>query len=74
MEAEVYHTYLIALGKNIRQLRKNHKMTMETLAYEADIKYRLLGRIERGEGNTTIISLIKIANALKLEVKDLVNF
>lgn len=47
---------------------------METLAYEANIEYRLVGRIERGEGNTTIISLIKIAQALQLELKDLLDF
>lgn len=74
MEAEVYHTYLIKLGKNIRQLRKKRSMSMETLAYEANIEYRLVGRIERGEGNTTIISLIKIAQALQLELKDLLDF
>ncbi len=47
---------------------------METLSYEAGIEYRLLGRIERGEGNTTVISLIKIAQVLKVDVKELFNF
>jgi len=43
---------------------------METVAHEAEIDYRQLGRIERGEGNTTIISLLKIANVLKVNVGD----
>ena len=32
---------------------------MEAVALEAGIEYRQLGRIERGEGNTTIISFIE---------------
>ena len=43
---------------------------METVAHEAEIDYRQLGRIERGEGNTTIISLLKITNVLKVNVGD----
>ncbi|SDW41726.1 Helix-turn-helix [Hydrobacter penzbergensis] len=47
---------------------------METLAYEADIEYRQLGRIERGEINTSILSLLKISEALGIEVYTLFQF
>ena len=74
MKADRYTTYLKELGKNIRSLRKKKKMTMEGLSYKAGIEYRLIGRIERGEGNTTVISLIKIADALNVDVLQLFNF
>jgi DNA-binding XRE family transcriptional regulator len=47
---------------------------METLANDAEIEYRQLGRIERGEINTTIITLLKIAKALNVDIKMLFDF
>lgn len=47
---------------------------MEGLAHEIEMEYRQLGRIERGEINTTVLSLLKIATALKVSVKDLFDF
>ena len=46
---------------------------MEGLANEIEMEYRQLGRIERGEVNTTVLSLLKIAEALKIPVKDLLD-
>jgi transcriptional regulator with XRE-family HTH domain len=69
-----YDNYLKELGENIRRIRKMRKITMESLSFGAEIEYRLLGRIERGEGNTTVISLLKIANVLKVDVQELFNF
>lgn len=47
---------------------------MEALANESEIEYRQLGRIERGEVNTTIISLLRIAEILKVDIKILFDF
>ncbi len=66
--------YLRALGANIRQIRKTKSITMEGLANDADIEYRQLGRIERGEINTSVISLLKIANVLKVSLVDFFTF
>jgi transcriptional regulator with XRE-family HTH domain len=74
VKADRHNVYLKELGENIRNIRKKKSMTMEALSYEAEIEYRLLGRIERGEGNTTVISLIKIADALKVDLLQLFNF
>lgn len=52
-------------------------MTMEQLAAEAEIEYRQLGRIERGEINTTVISLLRLAEALqfrgRLQIRTTIN-
>ena len=47
---------------------------MESLANEADIEYRQLGRIERGEINTSIITLLRLSEILKIEVSTLFIF
>ena len=74
MKSERYDIYLKEFGKNLRRIRKGKGFTMESVANEAEIEYRQLGRIERGEINTTIISLLRIANVLKIEVKELFEF
>ncbi|MFY9152958.1 MAG: helix-turn-helix transcriptional regulator [Prolixibacteraceae bacterium] len=74
METKPYNSYLKELGKNLRSIRKGKGLTMETVANEAEIEYRQLGRIERGEINTTIISLLRIAEVLKVDIKEFFDF
>lgn len=47
---------------------------METLAYDANIEYRQLGRIERGEINTSVLSLLKLSECLGVDIADLFKF
>jgi len=69
-----YDIYLKRFGNNLRNIRKEKGLTMEAVANEAEIEYRQLGRIERGEINTTIISLLRIAEILKVDMKMLFDF
>jgi transcriptional regulator with XRE-family HTH domain len=52
------------LGQLIYQLRKEHKISQEQLAFDADVDRTRLGEIERGEANPTIDTLSKIAKVL----------
>ena len=45
---------------------------MMDLAFEAEIDYRQLGRIERGENNFTIKSLLRITDALGCQLRDVI--
>ena len=74
MKSAPYDNYLKKLGNNLRRIRKVKGISMETVANEAEIEYRQLGRIERGEVNTTIISLLRIAEILKVDMKTLFDF
>jgi transcriptional regulator with XRE-family HTH domain len=65
-----YEATLKMIGDNIRTIRNSKGLSMEAVANEANIEYRQLGRIERGEGNTTIASLVKIAAALKVNLSE----
>src|SRR5579863_4657110 len=53
-----------ALGQLIYRLRKEHKISQEQLALEADVDRTRLGEIERGEANPTIDTLHKLALVL----------
>lgn len=66
-------TFLISLGIHIRQLREKKNLSQQDLATDCGIPKIQVGRIERAEVNTTIRTLIKIANALDIEPKELLN-
>lgn len=66
--------YLKAFGHNLRRIRNSKGLTMEELAGRAEIEYRQLGRIERGEINTTILTLNKLAKNLDIEIQQLFIF
>ncbi|OYZ01871.1 MAG: hypothetical protein B7Y37_04550 [Sphingobacteriia bacterium 28-36-52] len=63
-----------ALGERIRTLRLELQISQEELANEADIPLSQIGRIERGETNPTISTLFVIAEALKSDLKTIVDF
>ncbi|WP_406844760.1 helix-turn-helix domain-containing protein [Flavobacterium soyae] len=66
--------FIANLGIHIRQLREKKNMSQRDLANDSNITKSLIGRIERAEVNTTVKSLIKIANALNIEFKELIDF
>lgn len=63
--------FIIEVGKKIQSRRKELKLSQETLSFDADIPRNQIGRIERGEINTSLITLFKISKALKIDVVDL---
>ena len=68
--------YVIAqkIGKKIRLARRKNKQTQEEVAEKSGIHVSTLGRIERGESNPPVQTINKIAQALKVKVKDLIPF
>ncbi len=66
--------YLKAFGNNLRRIRKRLGFSQERLAYEAEIELRQIGRIERGEINTGILSVKIIAEILQIDKKELFDF
>ena len=62
------------LGKKVRELRKKQKISQSQLAYEAGIPRMQVSRIERGEINTSISTIIAIARVLDVHVKEFFNF
>lgn len=54
------------LGKRIREIRKQKKMTQETLAEYADIEIASLSNIENGKNYPNFETLNKISNAFNI--------
>lgn len=57
-------------GENLRRIRIEMGLTQEELANDADIPINQVGRIERGEINTTIGTAAILASALKVGISD----
>lgn len=64
---------LIRLGLRIRKLRKEAKISQEALGQISGLHRTYIGAIERGERNPSVLSLQKIATALKVTVGALFN-
>ena len=64
----------ILLGRRIRSLRNTKGWTQQELGRQADINYKFIGEIERGQQNPTFNVLVKIATALQVELPELVRF
>lgn len=60
-----------ALGKAIRQLRRERGISQEALAYEAGVTSGTLSLIERGRSNPTWGTVQGIAVALNLDIAEL---
>lgn len=67
-------SFILNLGIHIRKLRDKKNMSQQDLANDSGITKSQIARIERAEINTTVKTLIKIANALEIEPKELLNF
>lgn len=61
-------------GKNLRRIRLSKAISQERLADEANVQLSQIGRIERGEINTTISTAYLLATALNVSLDELFKF
>ncbi len=61
------------VGEKIRSYRKQAGLTQEQLAEKADLHHNFIGEVERGNMEMSLTSMLKIAKALAVRVRDLVS-
>lgn len=66
--------FLKTFGKNLKEYLLSKGFSQEELAYAADIPISQVGRIERGEINTTISTVFAISKALEIDLDELFFF
>ena len=66
--------FIKTFGRNLIKLRREKGLSQEQLAHKADIPINQIGRIERGEVNTTLSTLYMISFALELNICELFSF
>jgi len=61
------------LGRNVRKIRQQRRMTQERLAFEAEIDLTYMGGIERGKRNPSLLVMARIAEALSVPLTKLLS-
>ncbi|MDK2980209.1 MAG: family transcriptional regulator, regulator of sulfur utilization [Chloroflexota bacterium] len=61
------------ISRNLRDLRKEKGLTLDELADLTGVSKSMLGEIERGGTNPTILTLWKIADGLKIPLTSLIS-
>jgi transcriptional regulator with XRE-family HTH domain len=62
------------LGRRIHLFRKQSRLTQAALAEKAKISNEFMSGIERGARLPSLVTLEKLAEALRVDLKDLFNF
>jgi transcriptional regulator with XRE-family HTH domain len=62
--------FLAALGARIKELRTKKNITQQDLAILCDFEKASMSRIESGQTNTTILTLLKISKVLEVPLCD----
>ena len=62
---------LIAFGNKVRETRLAEGLSQETLAEKAGLHRTYIGTVERGERNPSLVNLVRIADALAVDLSTL---
>ncbi len=63
---------LRGLGEEIRERRTRLDFSQEALAHAAGLHRNLIGKLERGDENPTLLTLLSIATELDVSVSELI--
>ncbi len=64
---------LKALGEEIRQRRAPLQLSQEALAHGAGLHRNVIGRLERGTYNPTVMTLLSIAAEFDISLSELIS-
>lgn len=68
----MHSEYLSTLGRRVRTRRKRLSLSQTTLARRAGVHPNVVGRLERGIYNPTVLKLLAIAGALRVRLRELI--
>jgi len=71
MTEEIQYAICLRIARRVRDLRLSHQMTQEAVAHRAGLALRHFQKVEAGEVNLTIATLVKLAIALDVDTSAL---
>lgn len=66
--------YLMKFGENLKKIREANDLSQRGLATLCRIDHSDISKIERGEKNITILTVLELATALGMKPKKLLDF
>jgi len=70
-ERHIEKEYLKKIGKSIKEIRLSKTIKQNEIAYRCNFDKSSYNNIEAGKRNITILNLLKIANALEIEIEQI---
>jgi transcriptional regulator with XRE-family HTH domain len=74
MPIEPHKEELIKFGKHLERLRKKQNLSLRKLANRCNIDFGDIKRYENGEVNLTFYSMLELAGALEISLRDLMDY
>jgi len=71
---ESKNLFLLKFGKNVEKHRKNKKFSYRELAQHCDLDHSYISKIEKGEVNVTIETILELMKGLNLPAIQLFDF
>lgn len=65
--------FLFKIGQSVRYLRVKQEMSQEELAFDSGLSLNSISTLERGINNVKIKTLKQIAEALNVNIEDILN-
>lgn len=62
------------LGEHIKKLRKERKLTLSALCYRNGLEPSTISRIEQGIVEPKYLTLLKLAEAFEMHIKELLDY
>jgi transcriptional regulator with XRE-family HTH domain len=66
--------FLILFGQRIKELRNNRELSLRQLATRCNIDYSDISKIEKGNRNIQLSTVLELAKGLEIEPKELFDF
>lgn len=60
-------------GARVRELRQAKELTQEQLAFDSGLDRTYINSVEQGRRNVSLVNIVRIAEALKVEPAELVS-
>lgn len=68
------NVFLIEFGRQLRSLRIKHQLSLRQLAIRCNIDYSDISKIEKGNRNIQLSTILELSKGLEIHPKELFEF
>ncbi|MBS1511654.1 MAG: helix-turn-helix transcriptional regulator [Bacteroidetes bacterium] len=66
--------FLKSFGKNLKKIREKKGVSLRELAASCNVDHSNIGKIEKGEFNITLLTILELSKGLEIHPKKLLDF
>ena len=74
MTSDLQKEILSKFGGRLLSIRKSKKLSYRKIALSCDVDYSDISKIEKGEKNITLLTMVELAKGLDVPLKELMEF